>query len=172
MILESTGTLFIGDGIQKFKKNELVLIGKNLPHMWRNDDIYFDLSSNLKAEAISIHFKKDFLGLNFFQSPEMSDISNLLERSGYGIKFSNYDPKIIEKVKKLNTLNGFEKLMELMAILNILAKHNKYELLSSEGFLNSFNRSGNKNLDKIYSYIFKNFNKTIKLKDVAEVANM
>ena len=38
--------------------------------------------------------------------------------------------------------------------------------------MNSFRKSDNENLDRIYEYIFKNFNTPIHSKDVAEVAHM
>jgi len=37
LILKSKGTRFVGDSIERFDENDLVLIGKNLPHMWLND---------------------------------------------------------------------------------------------------------------------------------------
>ena len=64
-ILKSTGTCFIGDSIKKFQPKDVVLIGKNLPHMWLNDPLYFEENSTLKAVAISIHFKELFLGNTF-----------------------------------------------------------------------------------------------------------
>ena len=45
-IIESTGTRFVGDHIEKFQAGEIVLIGKNVPHMWLNDDAYFEKGSN------------------------------------------------------------------------------------------------------------------------------
>ena len=89
VIQESVGTRFVGDSIQKFEPNDVVLIGKNLPHMWLNDDAYFENNSNLIAEAISIHFEENFLGDDFFKAPEMSAILGLLEKTKYGIKFIN-----------------------------------------------------------------------------------
>src|SRR5690606_38468614 len=41
LVSQSSGTRFIGDSIEKFAPGDMVLIGKDLPHMWLNDDIYF-----------------------------------------------------------------------------------------------------------------------------------
>lgn len=41
-IIKSTGTRFVGDSIEKFEAGEVVLIGKNVPHMWLNDEVYFE----------------------------------------------------------------------------------------------------------------------------------
>ena len=171
-ISKSTGTRFIGDSIEKFEEGDVILIGKNLPHMWLNDDDYFNEASHLMAEAIAVHFKIDFLGPAFFEIPEMKHISALLTRANQGIQFINVKHHILLEIKDILILDGFEKTIKLIRILDALAKHNNYKLLSSEGFINSFNRTENKRLDKIYEYIFKNFKEPISLKDVADIANM
>lgn len=171
-IAKSTGTRFIGDGIEKFSEGDLVLIGKNLPHMWLNDEVYFEADSELVSEAIAIHFKEDFLGMGFLDAIEMKPISQLIKRAAQGIKFSNIDHKVIEKIQILHTLEPFEKTIKLLEILFKLANHEEYQLLSSPGFLNSFNKTDNKGLDEIYEFVFKNFNQPIGSKDVAEIAKM
>ncbi len=172
VINKSTGTCFVGDAIEKFEKNDIVLIGADLPHMWLNDDVYFRKDSKLLAEAVAIHFKKDFLGKQFFEISEMKNIQELFLRSQNGIKFINVDPNIINDIENLLVLNGFEKMISFLSILNKLAKHKAYKLLASDGFLNTFNKSENKVLDKVYEYIFKNFTKPITLNEIASVANM
>ena len=172
VILKSTGTRFIGDSIEKFQEGDVVLIGKNLPHMLLNDDEYFNTSSNLRAEAIAVHFKKEFLGFDFFNIPEMRHISDLFERANQGIKFNAIGTDIVEDIDQIFTLNSFDRTMKFINVLDVLAKHNDYHLLSSIGFVNSFGKSESKDLDKIYEYIFKNFTKEISLKDVADIAKM
>ncbi len=171
-LLKSTGTRFIGDSIEKFEKGEVVLIGENLPHMWQNDDAYFDDSSDLTAQAIAVHFKRDFFGTEFLNAPEMKHIAKLLVTASHGIKFLGVSTKIIDEIKLLLTLDAFEKTMKFIGILNVLTKHKNYKLLSSKGFINSFNKTKNKSLDKTYEYVFNNFNKPISLNEVADVACM
>lgn len=171
-IIKGTGTRFIGDGIEKFLEGELVLIGKNLPHMWLSDEAYFEEGSDLVSEAIGIHFREDFLGVDFLNAMEMKPILQLIRRAGQGIKFSNLDASLVTDIKGLIALEPFYKVTQLLQILYNLANHEEYQLLSSPGFLNSFNKTENKSLDQIYEFIFKNFNQPIGSKDVAEIAKM
>jgi len=171
--LKSTGTRFVGDSIKKFDEGDVVLIGKNLPHMWLNDESYFRPDSKKVAEDIVVHFNKDFLGADFLNAHEMRAISELLDKSRYGIKFINPEKKVLKGIQKLNTLeSGFKRTLKFIQILNRLAHHTKTELLSSEGFVNSFKQNTNKNLDKTFEYIFENFAQPISLNDVASIANM
>ncbi len=174
LVNKSTGTRFIGDSIERFREGEVILIGENLPHMLLNDDEYFQDSSELYAEAIAVHFKKDFLGRDFMEAPELKNIRNLIERARFGIKFENPEPKFIERIKKLQFQKGnnLERLLEFIQVLDHLANHGQTTVLSSEGYLHEFNRTTNKSLNKIYEYIFNNFDKKIILSEVAEIANM
>jgi AraC-like DNA-binding protein len=171
--LKSSGTRFVGDSIKKFDEGDVVLIGKNLPHMWLNDESYFQEDSDKVAEDIVIHFNKEFMGAEFLNAHEMKPIAELLYKSRYGIKFISPPKKVIKGIKKINRLaEGFTRTLKFLQILNLLANQPAYELLSSEGFVNSFKKNQNESLDKTYEYIFENFDKPISLSDVAAIANM
>lgn len=172
IILKSTGTRFIGDSIQKFNAAEVVLIGANLPHMWLNDEIYFQEESKLSAEAVAIHFKHDFLGTDFFNLPEMQGISKLLYRASRGILFQGLSDTVMEDISTLAQAEATVKVHRLIKILDILAKHQTYNILASTSFLQSFHKTGNKRLDTIYEYVFQYFNTQISSSDVAKVAGM
>lgn len=171
--LKSTGTRFVGDSIKKFEEGDVVLIGKNLPHMWLNDDVYFQKDSDLIAEDIVIHFNKEFLGNGFLETDEMRPIATLLRKSRHGIKFIGLPKKVIRNILKINRLEAsFKRTIKFTKVLYQLAQHQTFELLASEGFVHSFKKNQNQNLDKTYEYIFENFAQPISLNDVAAVANM
>lgn len=172
MIIKSTGTRFIGDNIEKFNEGEVVLLGKNLPHMWINDPDYYAGNSELKAEAIAVHFKKEFLGDSFFEVPEMIKITNLINKASLGIVFTDIDKNLRLKIKNLVDLKDFEKVVSLLQILHELADNKSARVLSSNGFIKPFNQEASQDLEKIYEYIYKNFNKPISSRKVAEIANM
>lgn len=172
VILQSSGMRFVGDNIEKFDIGDVVLIGKNVPHMWLNDDKYFNKDSILKAEAISIHFKREFLGEGFFEVPEMKQISQLLNTASQGIKFLNIDDVIINKIKFLVNLDSTSRIIGVIEILDILSKQKNTATLSSSSFVNSFHKTENKRLNKMYEYIFQNFNTPISSSDIAQVIGM
>lgn len=172
VILKSSGTRFVGDSIEKFHQGEVVLLGKNLPHMWLNDKAYFNNDPNLKAEAVAIHFKEDFVGEHFFNTPEMSKIKELLENAKRGIKFENFNIELLNDIKNMVYLDDFNRVIKIIEILNTLSKEENHRILSTAGFLNSFNKSDNKRLDKVHSYVFNNFKNQITLNDVAEITLM
>lgn len=171
-VLKSKGTRFIGDSIEKFQPKDVVLIGKNLPHMWLNDPKYFKENSQLKAEAISIHFKEDFLGNTFLQLPEIKPIVALFKKAEQGIQFKNVPKSIRQAIETLNSETDFNKTHQFIGILHQLALHDDYKLLASAGYVSLLTLEELKLSNKVIAYIFKNFNNDINLKTVADIANM
>jgi len=171
LILESTGTRFIGDSISKFAPGELVLLGSNLPHMWLNDPEYFEPHTTLKAEAIAIHFRKEFLGTDFLNTPEMAAIASLLNRAARGIVFEKVSSEIKQKLVQLKALSPFERTMQFLALLQELST-TPCRAISSTGYQNSALTSNSKNFDAVYEYLFKNFRKPIMLGEVAALIPM
>ena len=172
VILKSEGTCFIGDSIEKFNVGDVILIGKNLPHMWVNSEDYFNQNATELVKAIAIHFKQNYLGDSFFEASEMKHILALFERAKYGVKFLNVDTSLINEIKKMLDLEGFNKTISFLIILNKLAKHTSTKNLASDGFVNSFQSTKSDIQDKVQAYIFKNFNKEINLETAASIANM
>jgi hypothetical protein len=48
----------------------VLLLGSDLPHLFRNGHDFFREKSKQKAEAIVIYFKEDFAGKTFWELPE------------------------------------------------------------------------------------------------------
>lgn len=119
LVVEGTGTRFVGDSVESFSPGDLLLIGSNVPHVWFNDREFYQQGNEKKANAIYIQFKEDFFGEAFALLPEMQMIRDLLARSQRGIKFSkgvDHD-KISEMINKIPKADGFERVHLLLGIL-------------------------------------------------------
>jgi len=169
-IAEGTGTRFVGDHIEKFEPGELVLLGKNLPHMWLNDKAYFQPDSDLVADALCIHFKEDFTGKPFLELAGTEPLTALFKNARRGIRFIDLDFPAAEMMQELTEeKDEFQGLLILLKLLHKLAKHPQIKLLSSEGYLE---RKPEEQSDKTHEFIFKNFTKQILLSEVAAIARM
>jgi AraC-like DNA-binding protein len=168
LILGSTGTRFMGDSIAEFREHELVLIGPNLPHFWKESG-----QKNKNAEAFVIHFTEDFLGKDFFHLPESKRIKQLLDNSRFALKFQiDGKSQFIEKIKDLFAKKKFDKVLALLDILNAMSKTDKVEKLSNEGFVNFYTEKNSSRIDRIFEYSITNFKKTIDLDTVAKLIYM
>ncbi len=173
VVLEGTGTRFIGDSIKSFRPGELILTGPHLPHVWRNDETYFDRDSDFKASGIVIYLNENFLGDHILEKEEMMLLKKLFIKSMRGLEF--YGPKkheVIDLMKELIQLHGIPSVIHLLHILEILAGTKEYHYISSKSYDNSFDQNETDRLNKVYEYAFKNFNKKVLLEDLADLLNM
>lgn len=169
LILESSGSRMVGDNIDRFTEGDLVFIGKNLPHTWRNDALH----SFEKSEALVLHFLDHFCGRQFFEIPEMERVRRLLDRSHRGIRVGGKTrDEVAELLLKMEQTAGVNKVIQLLSVLNLLAASDDLSELSSEGFANSIDDSGSDRLNQVYEYVMNNFQEDITLVKVAAVANM
>lgn len=173
LVLEGTGTRFIGDSIKHFEAGDLVFTGPNLPHLWRSDAVYFENNPNCQAQGIVVYFNANFLGPDFFNKPEMFGLKHLLQQSERGLEVTGYTREIVtHQIKALRQLNGFDRILVLLDILHTLAKATDYNLLSSIGFTNTFKPSDTPRMQQVHDYVLTNFKQTISLETVAAVASM
>jgi AraC-like DNA-binding protein len=172
-IIQSEGTQFIGDNIDRFKAGDLMLLGSNLPHMYQNDEAYFEEASSLRAEAIAIHFDLHFLKNNIEEVPEFSIIQTMINRSKFGLKFSlETKDKIGPMIQSLLNLKGFEKMLLFLKILNLMSKAVDVKTIASPGFINHFKAAEDTRLDKIYDYVLHNFQEDLAIDQVADLVSM
>lgn len=175
-VIRSRGKRFIGDRIDNFQEGDLVLLGPNIPHYWKNDPEYYE-NDNLTASAFLVMFSEDFLGEKFFLLPEMAPIRDILNKAKGGICFPDADKLGIPlKMKQLIITKGPLRIMMMVYILAWLAKA-KVRPLLTETFvaeLPLFNYSDRSfsRLKKVHEYVIANFQKKIQIQNVAEIVNM
>ena len=173
LILKSNGTRFVGDSIQQFSAGDLVLIGENTPHVWKNSDSYYLESSTETAEAIVIHFRKNFAGADFLSMPEMSKIKNLINEAKRGLCFKGEALTLLTgKIESMVDKSPFDQILGLLEILNDMANTQDYKALSSQGFATSFSSTNGKQINAVYEYIIENFRSEITIEKVSAIAHM
>lgn len=172
-IKKSTGTKFIGDSIRKFQEGDLVLVGENLPHMWQNDAKYFRGDKDCFAEALVVHFKRDFAGPDFLKIPEMLIINDFLEKAKRGFYFKGKMQYVTHDILcEMNEADDFDRLILFIKLLKLLAEDPEKKFISNIGFVNSFKKPENRKIDKVYELILSNFKEEVSLEKAANLIDM
>ncbi|MFC5410420.1 helix-turn-helix domain-containing protein [Larkinella bovis] len=172
-IVRSHGKRFVGDHVEPFEAGDLVLLGPDLPHFWRNDDEYYQPDSGQIAEAIVIQFAKTLGETLLPQLPETRPLSALLNRARYGLRFS---PQKVTGVKKAleNLLHsdGLERLLQLLALLQQLADDPTAMMLASDNYELKASEAETERMKRVLDYMLAHFREEIRVDAMASVAGM
>jgi len=173
-IIKGSGQQFIGDNVHIFKSGDMMLLGSNLPHLWKSDDNFFvDGSSGMRVEAIVIHFLPECFGKDFFSLPENHALASLLERAQQGIRIKNETKEEVSRLaEKLLTAKGTNRLILLLEILNAIATSKHTRTVCNKGLIFENNPYESERLNNIYQYIVRNYSSNISLNEIARVAHM
>jgi AraC-like DNA-binding protein len=166
-IIESSGTRFIGDNIQKYEAGDIILIGKNLPHMWQEES---PVDSSTSSDVVAIHLGTSFTKSDLLSLPEYSNIKRLLDLSAQGVAFHDTHA-LLDKIRKLHEMEGFKQFMQVTEVLNDLGNLKDFKLLTSQGFVEKLNDQKKGRLQLVHDYVMNNFRKEIGLVSAANIAN-
>lgn len=167
------GTQFIGDSIERFKPGDVVLVGANLPHYWRFDDMYFDEDQPATADVRVAHFNENFWGESFLHLPENTAVRGILEKGRRGLYIPGKTGcKVARILEQLLDADGPQRLIFLLQALTEIAQCKDVSSLSSIGFKPDFLDNEKDRINDIYEYSIKNFKGKIQLEEIAAVANI
>lgn len=172
-IEQGSGTQFIGDSIQNFNNGDLLLIGPNLPHYWRCDEMYFKGNTELYAQATVLHFIPELFGETFLQLPENKSILDLFQKAQYGMKLTgDTKEKIVLLMQNVLNNNSTNRILTLLEILNILANSPDIKTISNKFILKQMDSFESDRINEIYNYTINNFQKKISISEIANIANI
>jgi len=169
LILDGCGKRYVGTHMDDYFPDDLLLLGSNLPHCWKKEN----LAAGQNSASVVIQFHPDFMGHDFFAKPEMEKILHLLNNSNYGIQFTGNIASLKNKVLDLlNESYSFRKLVLLLEILYALATTDQYILLNKQNLFAALPVTEKERMNKVIAYIVENFRETISLNQAARAASM
>jgi AraC-like DNA-binding protein len=171
-IVESFGTRYVGDSVESFQEGDLVLVGSKLPHTWQNNEIFSKNQSSHQVKAVVIQIGTDFYQLAT-KFPELSNIKALLEKAHRGICFNHKAlPQCKDLLQKLPDLFGFDKFINTLQLLDLLATTNEYRLLASNSYTKLDQNNTIDRINDTLQFISVNYQNSIKLSEIANQFNM
>ncbi|MBY5956505.1 AraC family transcriptional regulator [Membranicola marinus] len=173
LVKKSTGRRMVGDHIGYFDEGDLVFMGSMLPHVWVNDPEYFEGEADQEADALVIHFTKDFLGEGTMKMPEMEKLKKVLKLSQRGMAIKGKARAEIDRLMtEMPEMPGLLRMSNLFAVFQELAHAEEVEILASPAFVQNYESLASDRFKSIMEYIMQNFDQKITLEQVSGVANM
>lgn len=173
LVLEGKGTRFVGNTMKPFREHDLVFTGPNLPHLWRNDQEYFDRPEKRKTHGIVVYFSADFIGEGLLEKEEFEGIKHLLQRTVMGLEVEGETNWLIRPMmKRLLTLKGLESIIHLLKILQLMVESNDCHPIVQAGYTNLNKASEEDRMSQVYDYVMAHFKEGIRLEEVATLTNM
>lgn len=172
LIVAGRGRRFVGDSIEPFAEGDLVLLGPNLPHFWRSEG-HPAGGRRHSAQAVVVQFPADFLGGDLWTKPEFAAIHRLLGRAQRGIHFTGAKAHAAAaRLRGLGARRQCPAVLELLAILDLLASARRAQPLASEAYEPGLDRHAERRLARVYHFLLEHCLEPLTLAEIARVAAM
>lgn len=177
LIKESFGLRLVGDSMESFSENDLVLVGSNLPHVWKNDESYFQKDGSKKARAIVVKFMPAFVGQEFLMLNEMKLIRQLIyEKAAFGLKIKgNLKQRVADMLDDMLEMDETEHVLQLLKIMHQIAVSDEYERLASLAYRKPTpldKEEDDLRINVVLDYLLNNYQNRITLDKVAALIYM
>lgn len=172
-VLKGRGTRFIGDHMQNFREEDMVLTGPDLPHLWKNDKVYHIPENKMETHGIVIYLPDNFLNNSVFQLEEFEGISNMLKKSVRGIEIMGKTNLLVrEMMIELLDLKGVKSIIHLLKILQTIADSTDCKLIADAAYINTNKESEKDRMGQVYEYVMQNYQSKVSLEEAAQLSNL
>ena len=170
-IRKSSGKRFVGDSLADFGPGDLVLLGANLPHYWRND-VPAKAPSGY-AHSLVIQFREECFGTEFLSLPELDEVRKLLLRARRGLAIAGGTRhKVTGEMLRLKNERGLGSVIGLLNILKAICASDALQPLSSPGFTAFVDEHAGERINKAYQYVFNHYTGVLNHQELARSVGM
>lgn len=170
LILNGKGVKrIIGDSVEIIGDVELVLIGPNVKHGWFTHEC-----TNETITEVTIQFHPDLFDDSLLKRNHLCFLKSMFDLAQYGISFSDENvQRVVNKIIALSKKpEGFDSVLHLLAILHDLSVMESMRMLSNPTFTMEELNYNSGEIEKVFEYMYRNYDKQLKLPDIANIVNM
>jgi AraC-like DNA-binding protein len=165
-IEKGEGTLLVGDTLTQYQKGDILVIGSNLPHVFRSDT-----SIEESSVMLSLFFTNNSFGKDFFELPTFKTIQPFFENCKNGFIIKDSPKKIIKCFKKNKTENELDRFITFLETIKNLNQAEKTPL-SCYIYDKKITDNEGKRMQNVFEYVMNNYQKNISLEDISSISNM
>ncbi|MGE7773942.1 AraC family transcriptional regulator [Chitinophaga sp. NPDC101104] len=172
LIVKSAGQVYVGNKVVNYDEGEIFMFGPGLVHCFSNDNL--SVGKNENVHAVVVQFEADFMGKDFFETLELRNIKQLLQRSAYGIKFGNNHASLHQLFFQFQPNQQMKNLIVLLQILEELCQFNKEDgsIITDDSRKIQYKESDAEKLSSIFNYVLENYHHDVDIRTAASLACM
>lgn len=166
LIIEGRGTLIIGDTVNYYNPGDILVIGSNLPHVFKSD-----IKASKTSKMFTLFFLENAFGKDFFNLEPLKEVIPFFKRAIFGFKVKS---KKNQLTKLFHTLEEKTKLNQFIIFIEILKRCSiaDYVSLSSFVYNKKYSENEGKKMRNVIEYTMTNFANDITLVAIADIASM
>ena len=165
-IIRGEGTLIVGDTINDYKSGDVLVIGSDLPHVFKSDTSIIE-----ESFMISLFFTEQSFGKDFFSLDDFKELNSFFKKSLSGFKLISNQQKIQERFLSLQKASNLERFIGLFDILKIIKK-SKTQALADFVYPKKYTDNEGKRMRDVMDFTIHHYDKNIDLDEIANKANM
>lgn len=160
-IRSGAGLLQVGDHSGRFTAPDALLLGGELPHVWKADG---------PSAGISLQFRRDAA---FLQVPELSGIATLLDRAGHGLRLGGTQAERLHAIlADLPGRDALDRLGRLVVLLGDLIRHGEVETLSRGAPKAGVVADQDQALGRVVDHLLAHFDQDLRLADLVRLSGL
>ncbi len=162
---------WVGDKLETLTPGDLVFLGPDLPHDYRN--IPLPNRRPKPVEAVVVHFMPHLLGADWHRRAAMEPLRRLFERARRGLHVSGRTRDLAEGILlKMVPAHGLRRLILLLELLDLLSKAKHLDEISSEGFCLEPKVFASDRIGVVCAHIDQHLGETIRVPDLAHTLGL
>jgi AraC-like DNA-binding protein len=166
LIVEGEGTLIVGDAINYYKKGDVLIVGSNIPHVFKSD-----MEAYRNSKMLTLFFTESSFGNHFFELEELKELKSFFIRTKHGFKITSKNKKALKLFLDLKDASKLERFIILLNLLKLISSAN-YKSLSSFIYDKKYSDIEGKRMRDVMEFTMDNYQNDISLNTVASIASM
>ena len=162
---------WVGDKLEPLAPGDLVLLGPDLPHDYRNAPL--GQSRPKAVEAVVAHFAPDLLGKEWHTLATLAPMRRLFERARRGLQVKGRTRDSAEALLlKMVPARGVRRLILLLELLELLANSKQLTEISSEGFIVEPKSHATDRIGTACAHIEQNLSSPVRVPELARLLGL
>jgi len=165
-VVQGEGSLIVGDTVGFYKTGDVIVLGSNLPHVFKSDP-----TASPTSHMLSVFFTKKAFGTLFFETEELKSLQSFFKKAENGFRLTHASEKwavLFKKIQKTSKLDRFILFFQLLKQLNAA----RYEVLSSFISEKKYTDIEGQRMGAVFQFTMNHFREKITLNEIAKKAAM